>query len=268
MNKIADQKEANKKDFINDNDAPNDFNNCKINRLGFILVIVFIITIIIAIIVSIISIIDHNKSNKETIYDTFIDEHVEWYRVYNESYAIIRIINITNETKEWSNIKNTDAIVYYKCGCQIIYNQYKIKGQDSLKNEDDSLGYFYAPKDFVDEFVPGDTVLFNAAGIWRDDRLCLVPIVDSNDRPEYQRIINNNLELFDGWEKSRSFEKIGIVNDCIDMMYKQGNVPKWGKDIPKIKFESGMSLDETIDYLIALRAAAYKYSITISEEKK
>lgn len=185
-----------------------------------------------------------------------IVEPLEWAEVSMQPYALLKVTQQSKETTDIDIYDKGDFVSCVKCICEVLFfNEEHSKLAQIYELFD---GVIYVPVNSKEDFVPGAIVLTELFGSMFTE-VYFLPRMDNEHRPVFIPFIDEKLSMEAGFAESTAFSLIKKANKEIDKWRDTDRDDLWIELLPKHKLESGMSVEETIEYLSAILSASEEY---------
>ena len=183
------------------------------------------------------------------------------YAIAKLPYAVIKINEVTDETKLMTQDPKEEPLEYAMIKCEVLYavppSFYKYQDQPLA-----DITEMYVIETSVEDIKQYDTVFIYVENLRAGANTFYGPITGDDGRAEFLPFVDGKIvvESLD----SLSFASLMIVNYGVDDKMDGGNVAS--DAFPKRKFESGITLEDIIAFFDAYAEAARLYKEVVWPE--
>lgn len=191
-----------------------------------------------------------------------IVEPEEWYFMYGTPYAIIEILDVSDERFSISESRGRD-VVYAKTDCRVLFSTC----EDCIYDETFGIHFndiqeFYVTENEAQRMAEAEAVLVMVVANYYDDKILYTPRMASNDSSEYIPITENGL---DTTKATGPFETLEGLYKKMDWIANSAKKTSYENALPERKLSDGMSVEEVKEFFLAWEEAAVLYKDVLNK---
>ena len=191
-----------------------------------------------------------------------IVEPEEWYFMYGTPYAIIEILDVSDERFSISESRGRD-VVYAKTDCRVLFSTC----EDCIYDETFGIHFndiqeFYVTENEAQRMAEAEAVLVMVVANYYDDKILYTPRMASNDSSEYIPITENGL---DTTKATGPFETLEGLYKKMDWISNSAKKTSYENALPERKLSDGMSIEEVKEFFLAWEEAALLYKDVLNK---
>ncbi len=184
----------------------------------------------------------------------------QWLGCYDDPYAIVEIVEVTDETKQLYKTLDDDNVCV-KVKCKILYSHGTDKfdrathlydgSGEAKKTPFKEITELYVTKNNVSGFAEYKIVLIKVEQCILNNKYYYSPITNEEGLSEYIPIIDNKLNTKKGYFTDFTYGTFDILNEVLEEYQdiKTTKDEEMLKVLPKEKFADGITMDGIISYL-------------------